>query len=467
MNVFICSAGRGKVLMCDNFQFHRQKTTATKFYWKCSHHGCPSTLHTNVGNMNDNDFVIEVLKDPNDHNHVPEMENINRKLFVNELQQRIITDPTETPFGIYTNTVVNSEQREQDMPTFNSVQSIIKRKRNRVLPSIPHDVEDLEIPIQFSRTVNNARFKYYQNNDWGILMFASAGNINALLTCNVLMVDGTFKTCPSPYAQFFTIHGNCNGHIIPLIFILLRDKTAAVYSKVFRVLKRKTGNRLNPVKFISDFETGLLAALEMEFPNAIRHCCLFHLTSNIWKYVQQIGLSGDYMNDINVKNIVRKLMALPFLPLALIRNSFISLHDSNEARALRRQYPALRGLFVYLYNNYITDHAQFPPILWNVYNLRDGLRSNNHKESWHSKWNHFVHAKHPNIWIFIKKLVKMQRVVDVQINSAIRGDPVPTRRPKWRRMERNIKRLTKEYRRGTRNLDSYWNTMCYVIHNFV
>ena len=131
------------------------------------------------------------------------------------------------------------------------------------------------------------------------------GNINALLTCNVLMVDGTFKTCPSPYAQFFTIHGNCNGHIIPLIFILLRDKTAAVYSKVFRVLKRKTGNRLNPVKFISDFETGLLAALEMEFPNAIRHCCLFHLTSNIWKYVQQIGLSGDYMNDINVKNIVQ------------------------------------------------------------------------------------------------------------------------------------------------------------------
>jgi len=51
--------------------------------------------------------------------------------------------------------------------------------------------------------------------------------------------------------------------------------------------------------------------------------------------------------------------------------------------------------------------------------------------------------------------------------QAERGHPPPRRRPRWRRLERNVERLKHEYATGHRSLADYWAAVTHVIHEFI
>ncbi|KAK5870506.1 hypothetical protein PBY51_003448 [Eleginops maclovinus] len=64
--------------------------------------------------------------------------------------------------------------------------------------------------------------------------------------------------------------------------------------------------------------------------------------------------------------------------------------------------------------------------------------------------------RHPSLWFFIRRLKDEQRLVEAQCGIAERGDPAPTQRRKWRRMEERLQWLWRQYRRGARTLEEYW-----------
>ena len=70
------------------------------------------------------------------------------------------------------------------------------------------------------RTWNDVPFMTHQDNDWGLLMFATNDNYRILQRCRVVYIDGTFKTCPRPYVQYVTIHGKFRGRVLPLVMCL-------------------------------------------------------------------------------------------------------------------------------------------------------------------------------------------------------------------------------------------------------
>ena len=84
----------------------------------------------------------------------------------------------------------------------------------------------------------------------------------------------------------------------------------------------------------------------------------------------------------------------------------------------------------------------------------------------HSKWNKFVDSKHPSIWIFIRKLKDVERSERTKIRAAQEGQVHQKMRRKWRKLEKRIKNMKREYRRGIRNVDEYWNAMTYIIKSF-
>lgn len=47
-----------------------------------------------------------------------------------------------------------------------------------------------------------------------------------------------------------------------------------------------------------------------------------------------------------------------------------------------------------------------------------------------------------------------------------RCEPAPKRKRKWRNLEERMVRLKGEYNNGIRNLDQYWNAVCYVVVHF-
>ena len=106
-------------------------------------------------------------------------------------------------------------------------------------------------------------------------------------------MDGTFSVCPVIFYQYFTIHTflGTNRHLIPLMQFLFSGKTHNISSRLFAKIKEKA-HKLNIAicweTSVSDFETGLLPALSVEFsPPFIRRGCFFHFSNAVFGWIQE------------------------------------------------------------------------------------------------------------------------------------------------------------------------------------
>ena len=94
-------------------------------------------------------------------------------------------------------------------------------------------------------------------------------------------MDRTFDASPAMYSQLFTLHVFEHGKLLPLVYCLLASKERAAYAEVFSVLKTKAQElhvAFAPQTIMSDFESGMIAAVRDKLPNAHHQGCYFHFT---------------------------------------------------------------------------------------------------------------------------------------------------------------------------------------------
>ena len=149
----------------------------------------------------------------------------------------------------------------------------------------------------------------------------------------------------------------------------MEGKTTDYCRRLFRIIKQKISQKFNilqwvPEKIISDFETGLVPAVQTEFPNAILWGCYFHFTQAILRRIQNSDLQFPYRRDENLKKIFRKFMSVGFLPLGEIRNAIVDLLDEERTRTLFFRHQELRDFFQYFHSTWFLT---FPPETWNVF----------------------------------------------------------------------------------------------------
>ena len=104
-----------------------------------------------------------------------------------------------------------------------------------------------------------------------------------------------------------------------------------------------------------------------------------------------------------------------------------------------------------------------------MYVLHDQLVGNKQwlfSAGFHNRWNVRVGVRHPNLWVFCRKMKDEERCIQRVINAADRGDAPPTRKRRYRRLQERIARLKAEYVAGTRDLSSYWRAVAHVVHEF-
>ncbi|CAF3605993.1 unnamed protein product [Rotaria sp. Silwood1] len=182
----------------------------------------------------------------------------------------------------------------------------------------------------------------------------------------------------------------------PCVFVLLTGRSNPMYKDVFKQLeeeaKRLQMNFL-PDQITTDFEKALVKPLQKQFPNARHIGCFYHYTQAIYRKIQNLGLSNIYKDDVNVRNMCRRLMALPLLPLNEVEFAFEELTEQRP--------DVLMPLFEYFDNFWMKTTSMY---LWNVSDLK--IRTNNNCEGWHNRFNHRVDKVHPNIWHFIDVLKK-------------------------------------------------------------
>ena len=88
------------------------------------------------------------------------------------------------------------------LPEFHTVRTILQRTRRGRLPPIPRVCADVRIGGEWATTWSNERYLHL-DNDWDIAVFGTDENLRRLYRCRDVYMDGTFRTCPSPYVQYF------------------------------------------------------------------------------------------------------------------------------------------------------------------------------------------------------------------------------------------------------------------------
>ena len=120
-----------------------------------------------------------------------------------------------------------------------AIRSTLNRTRLENVPPLPVNVHQVVLNGVWVVTLTNDRYLLHQDNQNGILVFATDDDVQLLDNADYVYLDGTFKSAPRPYLQFVTIHGRVNDFTLKLGCALLANKEARSYAIVLRVIANR------------------------------------------------------------------------------------------------------------------------------------------------------------------------------------------------------------------------------------
>ena len=65
---------------------------------------------------------------------------------------------------------------------------------------------------------------------------------------------------------------------------------------------------------ITDYERGVISAIESDYPNLKHYGCFFQYSKSIYQKIEDLGLSGAYRENPLVKKISEKLWLCHLFP---------------------------------------------------------------------------------------------------------------------------------------------------------
>lgn len=413
------------------YHYHSKSKNQRKIYWRCAKRDiCNARCITNA-NWEEGIRVEKAGR----HEHEATRGEIIARQTVARIKRRAEEHPNEPPTSIIREEVrnIHNEEVQVLLPERQTLLRMVNRNQNKNRPLIPRTLAECVILPPFNETLQGQSFLQYDSgvgDENRLLIFTTREALTRLGVSEIFLADGTFKTVPTIFFQLYTIHGLINNLPFPLVYCLLVNKDENTYRKMYQEIKNlcsATNIQLNPRVMMTDFELASMNAGRHHFPDADIKGCLFHFCQSIWRHVVQLGLKAAYNNeaDRTIRDEIRQLMALPFVPVEHVQDVFDSLVETLSE--------PVEDLVLYIERTYITGvpargrrravQPRFPPQTWNVYNLvLNGFqRTTNAVEGWHSKFQKAIVTHHANIWKFIEYLQKDQHDNNLLINQLLGG----------------------------------------------
>jgi MULE transposase domain len=316
-------------------------------------------------------------------------------------------------------------------------------------------LESLIIPEYMRKTLNGLEFLVRDTTvgNERVLIFSTFDNIAYLAQSPFWIMDGTFKTVPTIFTQLYTIHGRIGGEdnsrIMPLVYALMSRKSEECYKTLFQDLIDFSDEHsidLQPQFVLTDFEIAAIKAIRAEFQGVQNKGCHFHLSQNIYRKIQEFGLTVQYGSDENFSLLIRHIPALAFLSHDNIPAAFDELKTimPEEADRIMEWFEIyyIRGKIrrTSRSENVVRSSPLFPPSIWSVAdNIEHAFpRTQNNVAAWHRRWETLVGRAHVGVFKIIKEIQKEQNQVELKAESILRGAPRPSQRRQDRDREIRI-----------------------------
>ena len=149
------------------------------------------------------------------------------------------------------------------MPNKQALRKQISRIRNKDMPLQPQSLEEINVPIELRRTINDEVFiaRDVEFDGERIMIFCASSNLQHLQDAEYWMMDGNSKTLPVLFLQMYTIHalvsGESNARVLPMVYALMTGKPEECYTRLFQeliALGEEINLNLNPPLILTDFE---------------------------------------------------------------------------------------------------------------------------------------------------------------------------------------------------------------------
>jgi len=449
----------GSIFKCDK---KVSEGDAIKHYCHCDirSDGCPARAIVVL--YSDGEKVWKLTR--NHNGHAASLKDTEAIRFRNELKAAARLAPEKSSKEVY-DQVMNSKISETDanlvdelvsaLPDYVCMKSSIQRVRMEGRPVIPGSLEELNIDGEWTKNSNGDQFLLFQTHGREkIVGFATQLMLERLCDSQLIIMDGTFRVSPLLFSQLYTLHGQYRGGIFCFMYLLLPNKRRETYEEVIRLIQdaaQRIGKVFSPVRFLLDFEEAMILALRSFFPSASVKGCYFHFTQAIWRNCQKIGLAPYYNESHCVRQFVKGLMALPFVPsdemeraLNFLRSDLPPLDSPCR--------PLIDRLEQYFYRTWID--SRFSPLVWNCYQNFD-IRTTNHVEGWHRKINAKVKVAHPTIYKFIRHIQDEESSVRIGMIQLDNLHRIPPMRRKYRELNQRLALLTSELNTSRISLESF------------
>ena len=288
---FIETTKGGRKLSKDGFLYIKNKTlTNGRTYCECaqrrSGNGCNVKITLNAANS----FVTQAHQ----HSHAADPEG-NDLLKARAGTKRSAKHTAEKTQNIITANIAGLQENVlARMPNIETTGRDVRRNRPNNHPAVP-DIYDKQfgIPQNYNVDVLRQQFLVYDNGRPDLIpLIGTDEGFRFLSNSQDWFLDGTFKSSPVQFMQFYTVQGLTNHRNIVGAYALLSNKRRATYVEMLTEIQRLTHNAM-PHSLMTDFELIMLSALSQIYAGIPQVVCFFHLTKNVFRRVQDIGLQQN------------------------------------------------------------------------------------------------------------------------------------------------------------------------------
>lgn len=433
--------GKAKLVSSDGycFTFKRQQESGT-IEWRCSVRGKANHCSVVVKQTGDRFFSTGTVS----HTH-PARPGIRTAI---EIKAQCKSKGKVNVFESASNIVssVNNELCDPSLPeaarpNHNTLIRTLNRARASCRPKDPSDLSfelDLgyleeTIPEEFFRREVVVGLNKH-------LIFCTDTQINSLVKGKTWYVDGTFKVVKEPFYQLLSIHCFIKSEEvmkqIPLCFVVMSGKRLKDYKAVFKAILEILPAEPNVSSFVVDFEAGIWKALRSVFNDPVIHGCAYHFTQALWRKVQELGLQTLYCKRDSVYKVVKKVLALQFLPHEDIREAFYELSSKVGVVGPVREF------FNYVDETWL-HHNVWTVENWSVFGR--SIRTNNDVEGWHHKLNRSAKKGNLPFYLLISLLYSEAKEIPNHIKLVKEGKLKRYQRNRVKEIQGRIIQVWKEY----------------------
>ncbi|KAL5237716.1 hypothetical protein ACI65C_005126 [Semiaphis heraclei] len=363
--ILIAGVHKHEHIIKDNlgFLYFKSKRTEEKVYLKCKENitrRCQATGSIS-SDENNKQFQLRRL-----HNHQVQPSNTEIRELRSTIGQRCVQQFAR-PYSarsIYVEAIVSHPEGAENY-TFSQAAERMRQIRKSVFPPTPRNLQHFNELMQME---NNKHFNMSFQKQPSLYITISG-------------CDGTFKTVPKTLDndcyQLFTFQVIYRNVSFPMVYAILTGKTEEIYVGLFKYVRSVLPLQYDKLTIITDFELGLINAIQLVFPESSHQGCYFH-------YCQ--------------------VLALPYLPPNSNDNRIPSILDGfNNIIMYIVQHTEIAEYFHDFMYQYVFGYwsVKMRPEAFTVF--EKDIRTNNYLESYHAALLRFI-KPHPKIWEFIGQI---------------------------------------------------------------